>query len=552
MKRLAREIPQLGKIMRTEAFLPRASQALRSRNLLLALVLFGGLCRLVQYMANRSLWLNESALVLNILNRSPLELADTLDFNQGAPIGFLLIEKLSTLLINQSEYALRLFPLLCGLVSVVLFKNVAHQILTPLALPVALLLFASADGLIYYASEVKQYSSDVAAGLVLYLMAFALADRRSRLVRTLPLLLILGSAAIWVSHPAALVATGVAVVIAPRLLRTRTRPKHVWPVLALFAVSVAVVGFISYQQLGHLRATLTSGPTNVHAEFDRVHSLKVFATAISAAGGLPTAGASFWGHIVNLVALLALFGAVALFQRDRTKCLMILFPAIFTFFASALGEYPLFPRTLLFLLPNGILLVAEGIVSVAGRAPRWAGLAIGGVLVGTIAVFPVSSAVRHLATPRHHEEIKPVLRFVQENWKANDTLFLHYGSQYAFRYYSECGCADLWRSEADHSTLPPVAPAEGGPLEFAPAVQSRAPELFVGSYAGSEWRSYLAQLEPLRGRPRVWILYTHVNDHAEARFLQYDFLAYLNRIGRRLMSAEASQAHVYLYDLRGE
>ncbi len=54
------------------------------------IIYFGILVRVVQYLSNRSLWNDEAALALNIVNRSYLELLQPLDYDQGAPIGFYL------------------------------------------------------------------------------------------------------------------------------------------------------------------------------------------------------------------------------------------------------------------------------------------------------------------------------------------------------------------------------------------------------------------------------------------------------------------------------
>lgn len=78
---------------------------------------FGILVRLAQYLYNRSLWNDEAALALNIVNRSYFELLQPLNYDQGAPIGFLLVEKLAVQLFGDNEYALRLFPLLSAIIS---------------------------------------------------------------------------------------------------------------------------------------------------------------------------------------------------------------------------------------------------------------------------------------------------------------------------------------------------------------------------------------------------------------------------------------------------
>jgi len=143
--------------------------ALRSSSTKLVwfIIAYGILLRLTQYLSNSSLWLDESRLALNIVNRSFSQLLQPLDYGQGAPLGFLILEKAAVRLLGSSEYALRFLPLLCGVVSLLLFYRLAAQSISPKAVPIALGLFALSGPLIYYSSEVKQYSSDVAAAVLL-------------------------------------------------------------------------------------------------------------------------------------------------------------------------------------------------------------------------------------------------------------------------------------------------------------------------------------------------------------------------------------------------
>ena len=77
---------------------------------------------------NRSLWADEAVLALNIVNRSYWELLQPLDYEQGAPVGFLLVEKLAIGVFGNNEYALRLFPLLSGIISLFLFYILAKYV----------------------------------------------------------------------------------------------------------------------------------------------------------------------------------------------------------------------------------------------------------------------------------------------------------------------------------------------------------------------------------------------------------------------------------------
>ena len=49
--------------------------------------------RLAQFFSDRSLWFDEVLISLNIINKPFIELLGPLDYYQGAPAGFLFVEK---------------------------------------------------------------------------------------------------------------------------------------------------------------------------------------------------------------------------------------------------------------------------------------------------------------------------------------------------------------------------------------------------------------------------------------------------------------------------
>ena len=160
--------------------------------------------RVTRYLANRSLWGDEGALALNIINKPVRDLLKPLDYLQGAPTGFLLAEKAVVELLGDDELALRLFPLACGILSLFLFAAVARRALEPIGAALALVLFATVEPLVYYSSEVKQYSVDVAATLVLLLGALTI-DWRTARPWQVGLTGIAAGVVVWFSHAALIV-----------------------------------------------------------------------------------------------------------------------------------------------------------------------------------------------------------------------------------------------------------------------------------------------------------------------------------------------------------
>ena len=130
---------------------------LRIKNASWIVICFGIILHLRQFLFNRSLWYDEAALAINIVNRSFSGLLKPLEPFQVAPTGFLMIERLMVQLFGNSEYVLRLFPLIGGIASIFLFYKITKSYLEPKIALIALILFSISDRLIYFSSEVKRY-----------------------------------------------------------------------------------------------------------------------------------------------------------------------------------------------------------------------------------------------------------------------------------------------------------------------------------------------------------------------------------------------------------
>src|SRR4051794_13103628 len=89
---------------------PPPRPARRTGVFVTAFIVLGIGLRLVPLLAGRDLWIDEAMLALNLVNRTPAELLGPLDWNQGAPIGFLMLSKLAVSAFGSGELALRLVP----------------------------------------------------------------------------------------------------------------------------------------------------------------------------------------------------------------------------------------------------------------------------------------------------------------------------------------------------------------------------------------------------------------------------------------------------------
>ena len=132
----------------------------------------GVLLRVIVYLRDRTFWMDEGALFANLKRTPILDFSEPLAGDQLAPIGFLIAERLLLSVLGTSRYVARFIPLCCGIAALFLFARLARAVLPRRPALVALALFAFADDLIYYSSELKPYTVDLAVGLALGLAVF--------------------------------------------------------------------------------------------------------------------------------------------------------------------------------------------------------------------------------------------------------------------------------------------------------------------------------------------------------------------------------------------
>jgi 4-amino-4-deoxy-L-arabinose transferase-like glycosyltransferase len=480
------------------------------------LIAFGALLRLIQYLANRSLWVDEAMLALNIIRKPWSELLHPLDYSQASPVGFVFGEKLVVSAFGPSEFALRLLPLLAALVSLYLFWRLAEKWLDRRAALFALALFAVAEPLAYYAGEAKQYSTDVMWALLLYL-ALAPVVRDLDRPRGLPALAAVGTAAIWFSFPSAFLLAGVGITLALVLMRRRqwTDLLKISIVGLAWTVSFAVCYFTVLRPV----AANPHQQEFWHTEFAPLDSLG------ATAGWLREAFMHFFQRTLGLTsrfgaasvaALMFLIGLCAMFRADKRKLSLIALPALFCLAAAFLRRYPFEGRLLIFLTPGALLLAGAGASFVAGLKRPLPVRALGLVLLAALYLPTAYSAVAFALPPYGREEARPVIEYMHARQQPGDFVYVHRGAEPAFQYYRDAYGYDFehWKRGIDSAL---------------------------------NRRKYVEELELVaadEGVRRIWLLVSHDRTNEEV-FLVHS----LDDMATRLDSFEAPGAAAYLYEI---
>jgi hypothetical protein len=493
------------------------SNSTRENIAVVIIFLTGFVLRLRQYLTGRSLWADEAMLALNIVDRSWVGLLKPLDYDQGAPIGFILVEKILNRLLGRNEFALRLFPLLVGLASLWMFYLLLRHFTSGPGLLIPLALFALNPRLIYYSSEVKQYIVDVAATITLLLIAARLFDHSSQ--KRLGGLAIAGILALWFSHPSLFLLAGIGFTLFISRLQKRdlTGLRLIMGMGILWLANVELLYFLT---LGNLRGN----------SFMREYWQDAFAPMppwadwnwylTSFARNMDTHFAVT--HAPWLAFAMMLAGWLIIFKHNRSSGIMLAGILFVTLLASSLGLYPSLERMTLFLIPIGMLLIGKMLEAIHQRLHAHPLVSIPLLLTACAFLFygALPRTFEQFVSPKYFEHIRPAMDYLQEAWQAGDAIFLSNGAVPAFEYYA------------------PIYGLENAPYTSGGRDDYKNPDVI------------LERLEPLKGNRRVWIMMSHVFEKGD--FNEKDFLLeYLDQIGhrRREFREPGTSVYLYLYDL---
>lgn len=506
---------------------PKTSKIINQ--LALLAIAYGIIIRISQYINNRSLWGDEAYIALNIVNRSYLELLQPLDYDQAAPPGFLWVEKLAVQVFGNNEYALRLFPLIAGIVSLFALYQIGKWSLSALAIPIALILFACLKYPLYYATEVKQYSSDIMVGLLLCLLLIPLREQILKKSKVF-LLGFLGIVAMWFSHTAIFVLGGIELA---SLITSSASKREPIIINRLPAYLIWLIGFVIYyfflisKSLKNESLQTAWSPEYPQSIFDILWLLDSFGRFFHKPLGFP--------GIADGIAIFAFaIGCITLYRNNRIKLLILISPILATLTAAYLHKYPFRTRLILFLTPYFILIIAEGAAFLLSRLNlakfnqqrRRNYVGIFGIIISFFLILPsIFQAGVFLFQPETKYEIRPVIAYIKEHQQPNDVLFGDGGGTSAqLEYYAEkygyaksqyvVGYNDFLKKEAISDQV---------------------------------WLDYRQQFSQLQNQPRVWFLFSGIGLKDKREVIVEPRL---DRIGQKIDYIGKAGAFAYLYQLK--
>lgn len=484
-------------------FLDKKLKTIPSNYYLLGIIIFGFLVRGRQYLTSRSFWLDESFLAINLKTRTFLELLEPLEYSQVAPIGFLWGEKLMATMFGFSELSLRFIPFVSSLIAIYLIFDLSKTLLNKRIALIIAFSFTLPLTIIYFASELKQYMTDIFSGLLLFWFYYKYVSKKEN-ERNLIFLGVLGAIAIWLSNvtPIILISIGLAIFID---LTKRFSVKKA--IIVFCAYCMWMVSFLYYYfhfikdnpDKENMQSYWASSfvPHDVFDGlffvFDRL--FMIFKHTAS-------------HYEMALLALLLFFvGAISVFlKKSKMQFAFLLLPILVHLVLSYFKMYPFDGRLVLYLVPIFLIFEIIGIAFIADLFKQSTAVTI--FLSMALLMLSFLRVPNTLLNPSMGEDIKPVLSFVSQKMKKGDIIYVYSGSHAAFRFYKE-----NYFSETDNC--------------------------IVGVSSGDNYEKFGKELEGLHNR--VWIVFSHMNPP--------DGLAFIDEIidsNRQLDFFQADGAKVYL------
>jgi hypothetical protein len=411
------------------------SKHINWEQILVKLILIAGVAlSVIQFIYNRSLWDDEANLALNIIHRSAFELLKPLDSIQVAPVLFLQMEKIFSLLIPESERGLRLFPLICFLIALFSFSALLKKLFNnPVVVIFGLSLFVFNTFIIRYSNEVKQYMCDMMLTAVIgYLVLSLYDDEKKKFI----LLAVAGAVGVFVSNitPIILATAGLYLLHSHFFIKKIKFPyfikvSFVWALVFGFYYFLFIYDHPSrdIQVSAFDKRGGFFNPNLFTAEFYASVEL-IFKNYFFELLPFGKAG-------TIILSILYGFGLIMLIINKRMGLLILtVSPLLLHLVLSSLKMYPVFSRLMLYQTPLLIIVIVFGVEQLFAYFSKILKLKLifkAGLVLSLLVIiqFFVNGY------PFVNQEIRKSIDFIQENISEGEPVYIDWRARRQFQYY---------------------------------------------------------------------------------------------------------------------
>ncbi len=388
-------------------------------------------CSIRMNIVGRTLWLDEAMLAVSINTESLGELLHApLQWNQSAPVIYVIIVKLLTMLFGNSEFVFRLFSIICYVALIFVFYVLVKNT-TKIKLPITVAaVMANLAMLLEYSNMFKPYILDCLAVMLVLLIYYLYKERSFNIIFTCIIIAVL----IWASNPVAFFAGGVAAY--EFIMGIVKKDKKV--IIGGLAIGISAV--VSFACLYFVWLKPTIDATNLSdfwvdskfpliitslEQLKKAYHLSEFALSGLNAMWIVLVVLSIASLIINIVK-----------KKNNPYVYVILIAVVITLVASALGFFPMSDRLFLFMDPICYLMSLYASVWITEAIIKEKYLVITTGIILFIMIYFGHGFARYFSGEayRDGEEVNDTITYLEENLDADDQLYVYYAAIPVYQY----------------------------------------------------------------------------------------------------------------------
>ena len=424
------------------------------------------------YMTQRSFWADEATLAQSISTRNLSNLTATiLKHRQSAPVLYVYIVKIITLIGKNNEFFLRIYSFFAYAGSAWLVYRIQKDMLRTRLAWLGTAFLSSMMIMLYFANEFKQYMGDAfAVLLVIYLYHTHVQKKLS-----LFMLLLLYAVLQWLSFPAIFYIGGVAAYVFLESMLQKDWARLKTTILG----SILIIASFAGQYFYWLKDSSSNPDLVEHWESYR---FPIIPTQLS---DFVDAARLFYGMALNInqyprvenvlkifpavVTILVAIGILSVIKTRQPAAIIILLGTGIMMVASFIGMYPFHPRLCLFMYPIFAIfavLALEFAISLASHSTLKSSLAVAFVLLIVLGNANSASYFKPDNRLRLYEESKPLLQYVDQWIEPDEIVYLHGADMnYKYLYGYDSEHIGVKVDDTVHNVFLGGIPAATGPKE---------------------------------------------------------------------------------------
>lgn len=426
----------------------------------LLLVAIGLFLRVYHFLSDPSLWFDEAAVVVNLLEKSYAGLLGSLRYAANGPPLFLWLAKALGDSLGEHPWVWRLPALCSSCLGLVLFYFLSRRVMPAEGWPWAVGLFALSDRLLWHSVEVRPYTIDVL--VVLLVVVIWEVTQAWRLASRLLLVTLLFPALLALSYPAVFVCIGPTLLIFWDLRNDRSRVAWLAGASYLVIMAATLTGLLLGPIAAQLEIMRMAGFTWQSQMPDWSHLDRAFFWPLVALFEVhrycfePTGGP---------LCLLTPLGAFWMISRGQGRLLILLLtPLLMAMIAACAQRYPCgHGRPMLFMTPALALLTGTAIPLLRRWSTGWQGMTSAGpglirllvpkalcpARIGllVLVLMPMGLSLYRAVVPWPRFDCRAAAEHICLNRKADDVVVISSWDQdYFFRHLEphwRCGIEGL-------------------------------------------------------------------------------------------------------------